>query len=98
MQNESSHGARSRERIAPNLYRRRTKSGDDVHDVSFRDVDGRQRIRRLDARTERAAIREARTLLSGRDDGGRVVAADLTLAELASREYWPMLDGLAAAG
>jgi integrase len=98
MHGRSSHGPRSRERVAPNLYRRTTKSGDDVYEVAFRDVDGKQRLRRLDARSERAAIREARTLLNGRDDGGRVVAANMTVTELADREYWPLLDGLAAAG
>jgi integrase len=98
MQEPSSHGPKTRERVAPNLYRRTTKGGGDVYEVSFRDVDGRQRLRRLDAQSERAAIRETRALLSGRDDGARVVAADLTVNELADREYWPMLDGLARAG
>ena len=98
MQNESSHGSSSRERVAENVYRRRTKRGELVYEVVFRDADGTQRRKRLDARSERAAIREARAVLAQRDGGDRVVAADLTLGELAEREYWPMLDGLAAAG
>jgi integrase len=98
MHDESSHGPQTRERVAPNLYKRRTKSGDVVFEVNFRDVDGKQRLRRLDAQSERAAIREARELLSGRDDGSRIVAANLTITDLAAREYWPMLDGLAASG
>src|SRR5262245_17970153 len=95
MQDSSS---RTRVRVAPNVYRRQKKAGVDVYEVAFRDVDGRQRLRRLDARTERAALREARAVLATRDDGERIVAADLTLDELADRDYWPMLDGLARAG
>jgi integrase len=98
MHEESSHGARSRERIAPNVYRRRTAAGVGVFEVMFRDVDGRQRARRLDARTERAALREARSILADRDNGERVVAAELTIDELAERDYFPMLEALAAAG
>jgi hypothetical protein len=66
--------------------------------MSFRDVDSRQRVRRLDARTERAALREARAILASRDQGERVVAAGLTIDQLAERDYFPMLDSLAAAG
>src|SRR4051794_33379165 len=95
MQDSSS---RIRVRIAPNTYKRQTKAGVWVYEVSFRDVDGRQRSRTLDARTDRAAIREARAVLAARDDGERIVAADLTLNELADREYWPMLEALARAG
>jgi hypothetical protein len=98
MREESSHGARSRERIAPNVYRRRTKAGADVFEVMFRDVDGRWRARRLDKRSERAALREARSILAGRDNGDRIVAAELTVDELAERDYFPMLESLAAAG
>jgi integrase len=98
MHAESSHGARSRERIAPNVYRRRTTSGTDVYEATFRDVDGRQRVRRLDARSERAAIREARAMLAARDNGDRVVAAGLTIDQLAERDFFPMLAALAAAG
>jgi integrase len=98
MREGSSHGARSRRRIAPNLYARRTKAGADVFEVMFRDVDGRQRTRRLEARTERAAVREARAVLTGRDQGDRVVAAELTIDELAEGDYFPMLESLAAAG
>jgi integrase len=98
MRNESSHGSRSRERVVENVYRRRTKDGRVVYEVQFRDVDGRQRLQRLDARSERAAVREARVVLAQRDGGDRVVAADLTLCEFADRDYWPMLEGLADAG
>src|SRR5262245_31501471 len=93
-----SHGARSRERIAPNVYRRRLKDGNVVYEVMFRDVDGRQRAHRLAARTERAALREARAILAGRDNGDRVIAAELTIDELAEREYFPLIAGLAASG
>src|SRR6266511_1468932 len=64
----------------------------------FRDVDGRQRTRRLDARSERAAIREARAILAGRDGGERVVPARLTLDEFARNEWFPLLESLVAAG
>src|SRR5919197_1341732 len=64
--NDSPRDPRRRERIAENTYRRLTKSGKVVFEVVFRDVDGRQRTRRLQARTERAAIREARGVLAGR--------------------------------
>jgi hypothetical protein len=97
MHDGSSHGARSRRRIAPNVYARRTRAGAEVFEVMFRDVDGRQRARRLDAHTERAALREARVILAGRDQGDRVVAAALTIDELAERDYFPMLESLAAA-
>jgi hypothetical protein len=73
------------------------KSGEVVFETAFRDVDGRQRLRRLDARNERAAIREARAVLAQRDGGERVVAAELTLDEVAERDYFPMLESLAAA-
>jgi hypothetical protein len=89
MPDESSHGARSRRRIAPNVYARRTRAGAEVFEVTFRDVDGRQRVRRLDARTERAALREARAILASRDSGDRVVAAGLTIDQLAERDYFP---------
>src|SRR4051794_40264091 len=94
MQDSSS---RIRVRIAPNTYKRYTKAGAVVFEVIFRDVDGVQRLRRLDARSERAAIREGRAVLASRDGGERIVAADLTLSELADREYWPMLEALARA-
>src|SRR5262245_20070862 len=98
MQDRVSHGARSRERIAPNVYRRTTKHGAAVFEVMFRDVDGRQRARRLEAASERAAIREARAILAERDGGERIVAASVTVDDFAEREYFPMLDGLVAAG
>lgn len=98
MHDESFHGSRSRERVAPNVYRRRTKTGGDVFEVMFRDVDGRQRARRLDARTERAAVREARAVLAQRDGGSRVVADRVTLSAFAAAEYLPLLESLAAAG
>ena len=40
MHEASSHDSRSRERIGPNTYRRRTKAGEVVYEVGFRDVDG----------------------------------------------------------
>jgi integrase len=98
MQNELSQDSRRRERVAANVYRRRTKAGELVYEAVFRDVDGVQRRKVLDARSERAAIKEARALLAQRDGGERVVAAELTLDELADRDYFPMLRGLAAAG
>lgn len=98
MQHESSHDSRRRERVAENVYRRRTKAGELVFEVSFRDVDGRQRRRRLAARSERAAIKEARATLASRDGGERIVAAGITVDDFAQREYFPMLEGLVAAG
>jgi integrase len=98
MHEQVSHGARSRERIAPNVYRRTTKSGAVVFEVMFRDVDGRQRARRLNATSERAAIREARATLAERDNGERIVAAGITVDEFAQQDYFPMLAGLVAAG
>jgi integrase len=98
MQDEVFHGARSRERIAPNLYRRTTKTGEPVFEVMFRDVDGRQRARRLEATSERAARRETRAILAGRDRGDRVVAAEVTLARFWQEEYLPLAESLAAAG
>src|SRR5262245_46468076 len=98
MQNESSHGAVSRERVAPNVYRRTTKGGGVRYEVMFRDVDGRQRRRRLDATSERAAVREARAVLADRDGGERIVAAGITVDDFAERDYFPMLGGLVAAG
>lgn len=98
MHEGSSHGARSRERVAENVYRRRTRAGAVTYELTFRDVDRRQRTRKLCATTERAAIREARAILTGRDGGDRVVAAGLAIDHLATREYFPMLDSLAASG
>jgi hypothetical protein len=98
MHDQVSHGARSRERIAPNVYRRTTKSGVVVFEVMFRDVDGRQRARRLSATSERAAIREARATLADRDNGERIVAAGITVDDFAQQDYFPMLEGLVAAG
>jgi integrase len=94
----SSHGAGTRRLVASNLYARRTKSGAEVFEAFFRDTDGKPRRKTLEARSERAARRELRALLTGRDGGDRVVAAGLTVNELADREYWPMLDSLADAG
>ena len=55
MHEESSHGSRSRERIAENVYRRRTKRGEVVYEALVPRPDGRQRRRRLEATSERAA-------------------------------------------
>jgi integrase len=98
MQNQSSQDSRRRERVAENVYRRTTKAGATVYEALFRDVDGSQRRKVLDARSERSAIKEARALLAQRDGGERVVAAGLTVDELAERDYFPMLEALAAAG
>jgi integrase len=98
MHEQVSHGARSRERIAPNVYRRTTKDGVVRFEVMFRDVDGRQRARRLAATSERAAIREARAILADRDGGERIVAAEITVDAFAEQEYFPTLEGLVAAG
>ena len=98
MQNESSHGSGSRERVAENVYRRRTKRGEIVYEAQFRDVDGRQRLRRLEARSERGAVREARALLAQRDTGDRVVAAGVTLRDFVEQDYLPTLESLVAAG
>src|SRR5262245_56954359 len=98
MQRESSHDSRRRERVAENVYRRRTKAGELVFEVQFRDVDGRIRRRVLDARSERAAIREARAILAQRDSGARVVPADVTVRGFVEAEYLPLLDSLEQAG
>jgi integrase len=98
MQRESSHDSRRRERVAENVYRRRTKVGELVFEVQFRDVDGRIRRRVLDARSERAAIREARAILAQRDSGARVVPVDVTLRGFVEAEYLPLLDSLEQAG
>jgi integrase len=97
MQQESWHGNR-REKVAPNVWRQTIKSGEVRYDVIFRDVDGRQRLRRLTATSERAAIREARAILASRDGGERQVAAGVAIGQFADRDYFPMLDGLVAAG
>ena len=83
MQSESFHGASTRELVAPNVYKRRRRDGAVVYETLFRDVDGAKRRKKLRARSDRAAIREARALLAGRDDGDRVVAAELTVDEVA---------------
>jgi integrase len=98
MQDQVSHDSRRRERVAENVYRRTTMRGEIVYEVQFRDVDGRTRRRRLDARTERAAIKEARAVLASRDGGERIVAANVTVDVFAEQEYFPMLEGLVAAG
>jgi integrase len=99
MHDEVSHRSRrSRERIAPNLYRRWTRDGRECFDAIFRDADGRLRTVALKARTQRAAERELRALLRRRDEGERVVAEALTLADFAERDYFPLLESLAAAG
>jgi integrase len=88
----------SRERVAPNLYRRRTRAGEDRFDAYFRDTDGRLRTVVLKARTENAAKRECRALLADRDKGERVVGEAVTLAAFTEGEFFPLLDSLAAAG
>jgi integrase len=98
MPDESSHGARSRERVAPNVWRRLTRGGETVFEVKFRDVDGRSRRLTLDATTDRAAIREARKVLAGRDAGERQVADDVTVRGFAEAEWLPLIASLAAAG
>jgi integrase len=98
MHDRSSHDSRRRERVAPNLYRRRTREGAERFDAVFRDADGRLRTLALAAATQRAAERELRALLRARDDGQRVVGDGLTLSAFAERDYFPLLDSLAAAG
>ena len=98
MQDQVSHDSRRRERVAENVYRRRTKRSELVFEVVFRDVDGRLRRRVLDARSERTAVKEARAILADRDGGERIVAAGITVDDFAEREYFPMLEGLVAAG
>src|SRR4051812_34784969 len=88
----------TRELVAPNVYRRRTKRGVVVYETMFRDVDGKARRRKLAATTERAAIREARAVLAQRDGGDRVVAGAITLDEVVRADYFPMLDSLVASG
>jgi hypothetical protein len=72
MQAES-YGASTRTRIAPNLYRWLNQDGSASFAVMFKDVDGRQRQRVLDATSEREAIREGRAILASRDGGERQV-------------------------
>jgi integrase len=98
MRDESLQASRRRERVAPNLYRRCTKDGRERFDAYFRDADQHLRTVALKATTQRAAERELRALLSRRDSGERVVGEDLTLAAFAERDYFPLLDSLAAAG
>ena len=59
MQDESLQASRRRERVAPNLYRRRTKDGVERFDAIFRDADHQHRTVALKAKTQRAAEREA---------------------------------------
>jgi integrase len=87
----------ARQRLGENLYLR-TDGEMTVFEAHFRDVDGRQRCRKLAARTERAARKELRALLARRDAGERVKPADLTLRAFVESEYGPLLDSLAAAG
>jgi hypothetical protein len=96
MQTESSHDSRRREHVAPNLYRRRTGSGDRF-DAAFRDTDGRLRFKVLNARTLSAAKREARALLKQRDDGDRVTPDAITFHDFVKTEFEPGIDALAAA-
>src|SRR5262249_54074995 len=98
MHDGSLHRTRSRERVAPNLYRRRTQSGEARFDCYLRDTDGHLRTVVLKARTESAAKRECRVLLAARDKGECVVGEAVTLAEFTERDYFPLLDSLAAAG
>jgi integrase len=98
MQAQSSHDPRRRERVAENLYRRVTTRGEVVFEVVFRDADGVQRRRTLQARNERAAVKEARAILARRDGGDRVVGASGTLDDFLEVEFVPHIESLAAAG
>ena len=98
MRDESLQASRRRERVAPNLYSRWTKDGRERFEAYFRDADHRLRTVTLKATTQRAAERELRALLHKRDQGERVVGDGLTLAAFAERDYFPLLDSLAAAG
>lgn len=97
MREESSQDSRRRVRVATNVYRRATRDGDRF-DVAFRDTDGRMRFRVLAARTQRAAEKEARAILAGRDDGDRVIPEAVTVAQFWAAEYLPAQEALAAAG
>ena len=96
MHDEVSHGAGTRERIAENLYRRRTKAGRQF-EVVFRDVDGRSTASARGSLRPRCRPRGARDPRRARRRD-RIVGAELTIDELAERDYFPMLDALAAAG
>ena len=98
MHDQVSHDSRRRERVAENVYRRTTKRGELVYGSSSVTSTGDCVRRRLDARSERAAIKEARATLASRDGGERIVAAGITVDDFAEREYFPMLEGLVAAG
>jgi integrase len=98
MRSESSHGARTRVRVAENVYKRRREDGTWVYEATFRDSDGRQRTKKLQASTERAAIRETRGLLARRDGGERVVAHAQNLESFVQQDYFPWLDGLVSSG
>ena len=87
-----------RELVAPNLYRRRTKTGESRFDDVFHDADGRKRFKVLDAPNQRVAEREARRLLAERDQGERVVAANVTLRAFVEQEFQPHIESLASAG
>ena len=65
MPDESFHGQRSRERVAPNVYRRRTKAGAAVFECdAFATATGRQRVSvTLVAQSERDAVRRAGAML-----------------------------------
>jgi hypothetical protein len=95
MHDQVSHDASGSPRTSTGAW---TKRGEIVYEVQFRDVDGRTRRRRLDARSERAAIKEARAVLASRDGGERIVAANVTVDAFADQEHFPMLEGLVAAG
>lgn len=98
MQGEVSHRSRRRERVAPNLYRRTLSDGRERFDAYFRDSDGHLRTVALSAANQRAAERELRALLRRRDEGERIVAEGLSVSAFVEREYFPLLDSLAAAG
>jgi integrase len=97
MQPESSHERGKRQHIAPNLYRRRTASGNRF-DAAFRDTDGRLRFKVLDARNETEAKRLVRQLLAQRDRGERVTPAAVTFGDFVHTEYVSGIEALAAAG
>jgi integrase len=85
-------------RVAQNVHKRRRHDGSWVFEATFRDCDGRQHTKKLAAMTERAAVREARSLLAQRDRGERVIALAQYLESFVQEVYFPLLDGLVASG
>jgi integrase len=85
MQNEPNYGARSRQKVERNIYRRRTRRGETRYDVSYLDETGRQRWRTCSKLTD---ARQVRADLVSKVARGEVVApAKVTFGELAESWY-----------